>query len=562
MSRPTPTDEQEEIRDVEALGLLVLAPAGSGKTEALALRLSGLINRGAVGPPRRALVLTFSNRAKDNIRERLRAHLTRPQLSRRVSVTNIHGFAARVVRAHGSTIGIDQSWRLPTSDWVSEQCDERGLSYAEKDRVKADFQRVKQTAASDEEVSAELKSSSSSEAVAIEALRVRSKQLTYEDLLRLAERVLQIETVARLYREHFAVVIVDEFQDLTLQQLRIVNAIGYQKTTYAGDLAQGIYGWAGAEPTKVLAAIRKEIDAERELTKSHRSSPAVLAAINALAPLTGGTSIACANPADWPHGGLAALLTLADCQAEADNVVKFAKHVLANAPEHRIGVLSRGLARRRFVDRAFEGEALPSHRWDDPMMDPAVASAVKRALDLLKVSGLGGAPAYEQLVTIADVNSVLEPDTRRDLLEGLSWASDLLAQGVSVAEVRSRVKTGDAGTLLSKPGVHLLNAHVGKGQQFDWVVVIGAEDGNIPFFKSAEDPEEARVFSVMLSRARHGVVVMRARTVTTQAGNSRSPDASRFLDAFDDVDEVLDGAAASRWLKSADWASLRGEAAT
>ncbi|MDU3273348.1 MAG: UvrD-helicase domain-containing protein, partial [Cutibacterium sp.] len=40
--------------------------------------------------------------------------------------------------------------------------------------------------------------------------------------------------VADLYREHFGALIVDEFQDLTPQQLRIVNRIGYRRTTYAG----------------------------------------------------------------------------------------------------------------------------------------------------------------------------------------------------------------------------------------------------------------------------------------------------------------------------------------
>ena len=39
---------------------------------------------------------------------------------------------------------------------------------------------------------------------------------------------------------------------------------------------------------------------------------------------------------------------------------------------------------------------------------------------------------------------------------------------------------GDDTTLITVPGVHLLTGHIGKGQQFDWVIVIGAEEGCIP----------------------------------------------------------------------------------
>ncbi|WP_285541535.1 3'-5' exonuclease [Streptomyces lavendulae] len=64
-----------------------------------------------------------------------------------------------------------------------------------------------------------------------------------------------------------------------------------------------------------------------------------------------------------------------------------------------------------------------------------------------------------------------------------------------------------------EPGVHLLNAHTGKGQQFDWVFVPGFEDWHIPDGQAdtAEQlAEELRVVLVMVSRARHGIVITRA----------------------------------------------------
>lgn len=89
-----PTAKQTEIRDYEGLSLLVVAPAGCGKTEALGLRAKGLIARGDATAPRRILVTTFSNRARDNARDRIRSYLTPQELRDLITVSNFHGIAA------------------------------------------------------------------------------------------------------------------------------------------------------------------------------------------------------------------------------------------------------------------------------------------------------------------------------------------------------------------------------------------------------------------------------------------------------------------------------------
>ena len=74
-------------------------------------------------------------------------------------------------------------------------------------------------------------------------------------------------------------------------------------------------------------------------------------------------------------------------------------------------------------------------------------------------------------------------------------------------------------------GVHLLNAHTGKGQQFDWVFVVGLEEGHLPPKRSSTGAalaEERRVLLVMLSRARHGLVVTRVLTAEGPYGRYRA----------------------------------------
>jgi DNA helicase II / ATP-dependent DNA helicase PcrA len=104
------------------------------------------------------------------------------------------------------------------------------------------------------------------------------------------------------------------------------------------------------------------------------------------------------------------------------------------------------------------------------------------------------------------LESVHDPTTRQSLGDALGWACDLLAEGHSLTQIRAQIRTGDDETLLTAPGVHLLTGHVGKGQQFDWVIIVGAE--------------EARVLSIMISRARHGVVLLRAAAVESLTARS------------------------------------------
>lgn len=555
-----PTAAQLQIRDSEQMGMLVMAPAGCGKSEALALRAQGMLRRGVAPGARRILVATFSNRAKDNIRERLRSYLTPAELRDKVTVVNFHGLSARLYQSHASSIGLGPDWTLPENDWVREQCQRVGLNYGQSAAVDKVFQRVKQAAISDAEVLRLVEEHGNIDAIDIEKRRVQHQQLTYDDLPRLAELILMRDEVADLYRAHFAAVLVDEFQDLTPQQMRIINRIGAGRTTYAGDLAQGIYGFTGAKPEEVYAQITDEVDEVIELTESHRSSPAVLAAVNALVPLTHGTVLTCAAPDTWPSGGVAVEKGHETTDDEAAWVVRFTRFILSRAPSQRIGVISRIGSRRRFIDDAFTTEQdFEVHRWDDGVLDTDTARKVKSVLLRMDTSAvLEADDSIEFLRHLADFHQVQDPADRAALADGLSWVLELLIQGSTPADIASRVRIGDNSTLLTKAGVHLLSGHAGKGQQFDWVVVVGLEDGNVPFFEArSEDAlrEEVRVLSVMMSRARHGLVLSSAIAVPSLNGRVFTKEPSRFLNSglreiLTDTSELLS------WLKAASWPDI------
>lgn len=553
-----PTPAQARIRDLEPLDLVIIAPAGCGKTEALALRVAGLISRGVATPPRRVLVTTFTNRAKDNIRDRLQSYLSPQMMRDRVTVANFHGLSTRIFRAHANVIGLDPQMTIPESDWVGNECRRRQLAWKTSGNVQTLLREVKQQPIDDATVEQLLIEGGSMDALDIERQRVAEQRLTYDDLPRLAELILANDAVAELYQCHFDAVVVDEFQDLTPQQLRIVQRIGHHRTTYAGDLAQGIYRFAGAEPDEIDRAIRVECPEVIEFSESHRSSPAVLAMVNALAPLTGGTPLTAANPDSWPGGGLAGCAGFDSVKDEAAWVVEFCRVVLDHAQAQRIGVVARGKPRRRFVDSAVEFSGLPCHRWEDGVLDTDTARIIKALLTQISATGFSAAgDSVQYLREAAGLDAIPEPDTRKHVAEALNWCQDLLDKGVSPAEIGGRVRVGNDAMLLNAAGVHLLTGHAGKGQQFDWIVVAGADEGSIPDFRSAEDPdllaEEARVLSVMLSRARHGAVLTYSRRVPDTKGVIRSREPSRFLTDILPTITAKGSGDVEAWLRSAPW---------
>ncbi len=552
----------EQIAASKHPSLCIIAPAGCGKTECLALRARGLITSGSLLPYQQILAVTFTNKARDNLESRLARYLNLAQRTHLVHVTNFHGLSARIIRNHGRTIGVWEDVSFPVSDWVAEQCDLRGMSYREKIRISDSLGTIKRRPFDDEEVERELRLLGDESALAIELERRRRHVLTYDDLPRLAQLILRNDLVAELYEQRFGSVLVDEFQDLTPQQFEIVERIGKGRLTFAGDLSQGIYRFAGAQPEEVIRKVEEAGFPKIELNESWRSSPAVLSMVNSLSSLTGAKELIPKDPGSWPHGGLGGVAFFSSSATEANWVVGFCKVIMSHAPKHRIGILVRSRKRRADIDEAMSHHShFDSFRWDDDVVDPEVGRVLRREVSVFVGRELP-AGAVSQIDEAA-VEMPLDLETRRDLHEAIIRCNARLRDGEAPEEVLESIKIGSRETILEKPGVHLLTGHAGKGQQFDWVVVVGAEEGSIPHYRanSKEDVlDEAKILSVMVSRARHGVVVTASQFV-----GGRQQCSSRFIrnllgcepagillkkNELTQTDEI------QNWLSSANWEAI------
>jgi DNA helicase-2/ATP-dependent DNA helicase PcrA len=502
----------------------VIAPAGCGKTEALADRARAVIDRGEVAAPQRILALTFSNKAKDNLTARMNS-VVGAGWRRRISVTNLHGLAARVVKAHGGVLDIPGDVILPEGAWRRRQCRALGINFQNSDPFEDALYQAKCARIDDDEVMGRLLGSGHRAAIRYEEQLRKEGRLDYDDLIRHAARLLEIPEVSRLYQAHFGMVLVDEVQDLSMMQYDMVRAVGGDRVTYAGDPAQGIYSFAGADPDGVFASIR-DLDPEIvEFNQSYRSAPAVLRAVNALAERMGVTKLECADLARWPDDGHVVSLERNDTDEEAAALLELIGEI-RHDPDKTIGVVGRRSSRADALRKAAGHAGVTFEDWSAPTHVPAVVGLLNRTFS--QAASIGASD--DQVVDVLErlCRELLDPadaDTLDELTSACDALRELVSRGVDVNEAMAACRASPMPTAAVAPGLHLLTGHKGKGQEFDWVFVVGLEAGHIPDFRnvSADDiAEELRVLHVMVSRARYGVVVTFSRHTATRNGWRRA----------------------------------------
>ncbi|MEH3068074.1 MAG: ATP-dependent helicase [Aeromicrobium erythreum] len=522
------SDEQRDAALCPEAHLLVVAPPGCGKTEVLAHRAAHQI--GLLEENQRVLALTFTKRARSNLEERLRTVVGHAQARRRIVVRNLHGFATQVVLAHGRTVGLEiVGLELPKTSTMRKALQEAGGSGPMLYEAERILSEVKRSPLSDEEVLQELQRRGSAPEVLlarqVEQSRQNANQLHYDDVLRHAQRLLRIPAVARLYQSHFGAVLVDEFQDLSVQQLDLALLSCESRRTFAGDPMQGIYAWAGASPREVEEEVRKTCGEPLRLRESYRSSPKVLESVNSISEqVEPGSSLRSAQPEVWKEGGCSAALAFPDREAEAQWLHRLAGSICRQNSEASVGIIARAAWRRESIDEALvDEETFPVRRWDLAIDDPGIVALIQTVVAMLPA----GASVEDAHVAVLDSLDPADIDSRELVDDAFAT---LEQSGATTARnaVRS-IRVSDPGQVIG-PGVHLLNAHTGKGQQFDWVFVVGLEEGHLPTKRNNQGAalaEEQRVLLVMLSRARHGVLVTRAQTLDGRYGRYQAQ-ISRF----------------------------------
>lgn len=302
MSEINLSTKQREIVNAEDGSIYVKASAGSGKTRVLTER----IRQQLVKTKKKVLALTFTNKAGEEIKERL---TSTDIMQDRLFIGTFHGFCQYVLENHGSSIGYSKMPHIFDDDKdrmeLISQAIEQIPSYYEKyqkmlPKDKNNFHyraldfiaKVKRELISDSQY---FEHTDDDNIILLyrtyqELLRVQNA-IDFDDLLLLTYQLfVEYPHIASLYRRSFYAICVDEAQDLNNAQYKLLIALcngKFNNIMMVGDPKQSIFHFTGSSSKFMEEEFVKDFNATTyELNENFRSSKDVIKAANELIPTT------------------------------------------------------------------------------------------------------------------------------------------------------------------------------------------------------------------------------------------------------------------------------------
>jgi len=278
LARLTPAQRQA-VEHVDG-PLLVLAGPGSGKTRVITFRMAYMLDKGI--PQSQILALTFTNKAAREMAARVK-ELTGKKLQM-LTVSTFHAFGVRVLREDIHRLGWRDNFSIyddvDRNQLIKDTGRELGFSADALDvyKIGSLFSNIKigrwtWESANDqyrrlfEEYQAGLK---------------LYNAVDFDDLILLPIKLFREhpEVLAK-YRERYKYVMVDEFQDTSVQQYEFMHALADRNVCVVGDDDQSIYSWRGANYENIRM-FERDFPGLREikLEQNYRSTETILAAAN------------------------------------------------------------------------------------------------------------------------------------------------------------------------------------------------------------------------------------------------------------------------------------------
>ena len=248
--------------------LLILAGAGSGKTRVIAHRIAYIIAEQGVWP-RNILAVTFTNKAAEEMRNRVNRLLEGLELGSAPLISTFHSLCVRILRRDIEALkaGYSRSFTIYDQDdavRLTRNCI-RDLGLDDKQLAP----RSVQSAISAAKNRGEDAEAFTARAQFIDERRVsialvfqqyeerlqKNNALDFDDLLIKTVRLLRdVPEVRERYNDRFRYLLVDEYQDTNSLQFALIRLLTekQQNICVVGDPDQSIYRWRGADITNIL----------------------------------------------------------------------------------------------------------------------------------------------------------------------------------------------------------------------------------------------------------------------------------------------------------------------
>jgi DNA helicase-2/ATP-dependent DNA helicase PcrA len=566
-------DEQREAVLAARGPVCVLAGAGTGKTRTITRRIAQLVAAGHVAP-HQVLAVTFTQRAAGEMRGRLRALSNNwaGVSAESVQAMTFHAAARRQLSYFWPRVVGDTGWQLLDTKFavVGQAANRAGLSTSTDDvrDLAGEIEWAKASLISPEGYAAAV--AQAGRDIPFDAAKIATVYAGYESLkarregmalldfddllLHTAAAIENDDAVAQEFRDRYRCFVVDEYQDVTPLQQRVLDAWlgGRDDLTVVGDANQTIYSFTGATPRYLLDFSRRFPDAAVvRLERDYRSTPQVVSLANQVIAAARGRMAGSKlhlvgqrdpgpNPTYNEHP---------DEVAEATAVAKKIKNLIESGTvASEIAVLYRINAQSEVYEEALTEAGVPFQvRGGEGFFSRQEIRQALLALQRAAERDIDG-----ELPEI--VRAVLEPlgltakppaGTRaRERWEALTALAELVDEEVAVrpsldlrallAELRQRADARHPPTV---QGVTLASLHAAKGLEWDAVFLVGLADGTLPISHAlAHGPdsepveEERRLLYVGITRARMHLALSWALARAPGGRQSRRP--SRFLNGI------------------------------
>ena len=559
-------DEQREAVLAPRGPVCVLAGAGTGKTRTITHRIAHLVADGHVAAGQ-VLAVTFTSRAAGEMRTRLRATDINA-----VQALTFHAAARRQLQYFWPRVVGDTAWELLDSKFaVVAQAANRARLQVSTDDVRdlaGEIEWAKASLITPETYAAAV--AESSRDIPLDAQKVAAVYAGYEKLkanrdgvalldfddllLHTAAAIENDAAVAGEFRDRYRCFVVDEYQDVTPLQQRVLDAwLGARDDlTVVGDANQTIYSFTGASPRYLLDFSRRFPDAAVvRLERDYRSTPQVVSLANRVIAAARGRMAGSKLHliGQRPPGPEPVFRDHPDEVAEATAVARSAKRLIeSGTPAAEIAVLYRINAQSEVYEEALTAAGIPFQvRGGEGFFS---RQEIRQSLVALQRAAERGAEG--ELPEI--VRNLLEPlgltpeaptgVKARERWEALQALAELVDEEVAarpdlelpalVSELRVRADARHPPTV---QGVTLASLHAAKGLEWDAVFLVGLADGTLPISHAlAHGPdseaveEERRLLYVGITRARMHVELSWALARTPGGRQSRKP--SRFLNGI------------------------------
>ena len=272
--------------------LLVIAGPGTGKTKVITHRIAHLIREHNI-KPERILAITFTNKAAEEMQERINTEIGEPHGSS-VKACTFHAFCVKVLRKHALKIGLSENFTIFDQELQDEILTEsvRELNLNADDyppwllrNIISDAKcKLQDPVAAVDAADLDNPESVENTRAVLESYQQKLDAydaLDFDDLLLKTVELLGVAEVQAAYHQEIAYILVDEFHDVNRVQyhlLQLLCAPSEQNLMAVADEDQSIYSWRGSNPV-YIDNFRTDFDPRIvELDDHYRCSEKILRA--------------------------------------------------------------------------------------------------------------------------------------------------------------------------------------------------------------------------------------------------------------------------------------------